>query len=206
MNLSKEYVNLYDNYLKYINEVNKEIRSIKNMKKRVLKKGDFAPENEVLELEGKTIRDIDDVDTKKPKNKIYKFSNGDVYVGKFLEGKMEGQGSYTFFVDEGTAMEYIGEFKEDKKNGKGNFVFSNGNEYIGHFEEDMMNGIGNMLYNSKDEYIGTWKNGKKMEKVFISGVMDVYMQVNLKVERWKGMVFAIIVKGKYFMKENGRII
>lgn len=51
----------------------------------------------------------------KPKNKIYKFSNGDVYVGKFLEGKMEGQGSYTFFVDEGTAMEYIGEFKEDKK-------------------------------------------------------------------------------------------
>lgn len=32
----------------------------------------------------------------KPKNKIYKFSNGDVYVGKFLEGKMEGQGSYTF--------------------------------------------------------------------------------------------------------------
>nr|WP_243686625.1 hypothetical protein [Clostridioides difficile] len=57
MNLSKEYVNLYDNYLKYINEVNKEIRSIKNMKKRVLKRGDFAPENEVLELEGKTIRD-----------------------------------------------------------------------------------------------------------------------------------------------------
>lgn len=96
MNLSKEYVNLYDNYLKYINEVNKEIRSIKNMKKRVLKRGDFAPENEVLELEGKTIRDIDDVDTKKPKNKIYKFSNGDVYVGKFLEGKMEGKGSYTF--------------------------------------------------------------------------------------------------------------
>ncbi len=37
MNLSKEYVNLYDNYLKYINEVNKEVRSIKNMKKRVLK-------------------------------------------------------------------------------------------------------------------------------------------------------------------------
>ncbi|TQW47096.1 hypothetical protein D1N78_11470, partial [Clostridioides difficile] len=144
-----------------INEVNKEIRSIKNMKKRVLKRGDFAPENEVLELEGKTIRDIDDVDTKKPKNKIYKFSNGDVYVGKFLEGKMEGKGSYTFFVDEGTVMEYIGEFKEDKKNGKGNFIFSNGNEYIGYFEEDMMSGIGNMLYSSKDEYIGTWKNGKK---------------------------------------------
>ncbi len=32
MNLSKEYVNLYDNYLKYINEVSKEIRSIKSMK------------------------------------------------------------------------------------------------------------------------------------------------------------------------------
>ncbi len=59
----------------------------------------------------------------------------------------------------------------------------------------MMSSIGNMLYSSKDEYIGTWKNGKKMEKVFISGVMDVYMQVNLKVERWKGTVFAIIVKG-----------
>ncbi|EQI38835.1 MORN repeat family protein [Clostridioides difficile Y184] len=173
MNLSKEYVNLYDNYLKYINEVNKEIRSIKNMKKRVLKRGDFAPENEVLELEGKTIRDIDDVDTKKPKNKIYKFSNGDVYVGKFLEGKMEGKGSYTFFVDEGTVMEYIGEFKEDKKNGKGNFIFSNGNEYIGYFEEDMMSGIGNMLYSSKDEYIGTWKNGKKDGKgIYKWSMMD----------------------------------
>lgn len=60
---------------------------------------------------------------KKPKNKIYKFSNGDVYVGKFLEGKMEGQGSYTFFVDEGTAMEYIGEFKEDKKTEKETLYF-----------------------------------------------------------------------------------
>ncbi|MFA4008424.1 hypothetical protein ACD491_09775 [Clostridioides difficile] len=76
MNLSKEYVNLYDNYLEYINEVNKEIRSIKNMKKRVLKRGDFAPENEVLELEGKTIRDIDDVDTKKPKIKSINFQMG----------------------------------------------------------------------------------------------------------------------------------
>ena len=91
MNLSKEYVNLYDNYLKYINEVNKEIRSIKNMKKRVLKRGDFAPENEVLELEGKTIRDIDDVDTKKPKNKIYKFFKWGCICREILRGKDGGE-------------------------------------------------------------------------------------------------------------------
>ncbi len=72
-------------------------------------------------MEGKTIRDIDDVDTK-TKNKIYKFSNGDVYVGKFLEGKMEERLIY-FFVDEGTVMEYIGEFKEDKKMEKETLYF-----------------------------------------------------------------------------------
>lgn len=97
---------------------------------------------------------------------IYRFKNGDMYIGRLLDGKITGIGSYIFSPDndenEGNInTEYIGNFSNGKREGKGIFTFSNGNEYIGNFSNNKSNGIGRMRYNNGDEYLGNWVNGKK---------------------------------------------
>ena len=154
MNLSKEYVDIYNNYIKYINEIKRECRFIEHMKNKSLKKDKKATEEEVLALEKNNTLNDD-------KNKIYNFSNGDIYIGKVSEGKLSGQGVYIVTSDDKTGFEYIGEFNNDEKDGRGMCTFSNGNIYIGGFTSDLMNGIGQMTYGNNDEYIGGWEKGHK---------------------------------------------
>lgn len=97
---------------------------------------------------------------------IYRFKNGDMYIGRLLDGKMTGVGSYIFSPEsdgnDGTInTEYIGNFLNGIRDGKGIFTFSNGNEYIGNFKNNKSNGVGRMKYNNGDEYLGNWVYGKK---------------------------------------------
>ena len=97
---------------------------------------------------------------------IYRFKNGDMYIGRLLDGKMIGIGSYIFSPEndenDGTInTEYIGNFVNGIREGKGVFTFSNGNEYIGNFKNNKSNGVGRMKYNNGDEYLGNWVDGKK---------------------------------------------
>ncbi|MBS5788317.1 MAG: hypothetical protein KIC98_10450 [Clostridioides difficile] len=162
MNLSNEHMDTYKEYLKHIHDVNKLVKSVANMKKHSIKKELFANEEEIFELEGK--KELEEENkTKKVKNKIYKFSNGDLYIGEVEGRNMHGKGCYEFFHVKGEEnyTTYSGEFKEGKKCGCGEFNFENGNVYTGSFDEDTMNGIGQIIYNSTDVYIGNWENGKK---------------------------------------------
>ncbi|RDY29453.1 hypothetical protein CHL78_001760 [Romboutsia weinsteinii] len=164
MNLVKEHDQVYKEYLNFINETIKDVKSIRRTKKFILKKEDVATEKEISQIEGDSsvAEEIEEseIKQKRASSKIYNFSNGDVYIGKMVDGNMDGTGIYTFSTEEGT-MEYVGDFKDDMKHGKGIFTFSNGNSYAGGFENDLMNGIGKMIYSSKDEYIGNWKDGQK---------------------------------------------
>ncbi|MGL5695268.1 MAG: MORN repeat-containing protein [Peptostreptococcaceae bacterium] len=160
MNISREYVDIYNNYMKYINEVKRECRHIEHMKNRILKKNKKATENEVKVLENHIENNIDNSENK-CRNKIYEFSNGDVYLGKIKDGKLDGQGVYIVSKEEQIGFEYIGEFVNDEKEGRGKCLFTNGNTYTGGFKADLMNGIGEMLYKNNDEYIGGWENGHK---------------------------------------------
>lgn len=97
---------------------------------------------------------------------IYRFKNGDMYIGRLLDDKMTGVGSYIFSPEsdgnDGTInTEYIGNFLNGIRDGKGIFTFSNGNEYIGNFKNNKSNGVGRMKYNNGDEYLGNWVYGKK---------------------------------------------
>ena len=84
MNLSKEYIDIYNNYMKYINEIKRECRSIEHMKSRVLKKDRKASEEEIKVLESdKVVDENNELAESKSQNKIYKFSNGDTYKLKF---------------------------------------------------------------------------------------------------------------------------
>ncbi|MBU5306411.1 hypothetical protein KQI18_01305 [Clostridioides mangenotii] len=162
MNLSNEHMDTYKEYLKHIHNVNKLVKSVANMKRHSIKKELFANEEEIFELEGK--KELEEENkSKKVKNKIYKFSNGDLYIGEVEGRNMHGKGCYEFFHVKGEEnyTTYSGEFKEGKKCGCGEFKFENGNVYTGSFDEDTMNGIGQIIYNSSDVYIGNWDNGKK---------------------------------------------
>lgn len=162
MRLNSEHMDIYKDYLKYINNVDKIVKSISNMKRHSIKKNTIATEEEVYELEGK--KELEEENkSSKDKNKIYNFTNGDIYTGEVKGRDMHGKGCYEFAHDEDAKcfMCYSGEFKEGKKDGNGEFNFENGNIYTGSFLDDNMSGIGKMTYSSNDVYIGHWEDGKK---------------------------------------------
>ena len=206
MSLSKNYVELYSNYFREIDDIKKSLKMFKLKKNTALKLGIFASDEEVSELEeyllgvtpkndtandkeanqeyientkkelskNENLADILDILEDEDKNsaakandmvQIYRFTNGDMYIGRLLDGKMIGIGSYIFAAkedDEGNInTEYIGNFVNGIREGKGTFTFSNGNEYIGNFVDNKSNGVGRMKYNNGDEYLGNWEEGTK---------------------------------------------
>ena len=104
--------------MKYINEIKRECRSIEHMKSRVLKKDRKASEEEIKVLESdKVVDENNELAESKSQNKIYKFSNGDTYIGKVINGKINGTGVYMVSSEESIGFEYIGEFNDDVKEG-----------------------------------------------------------------------------------------
>lgn len=163
MSLIKNDKELIEIYKKFIHSVEKDIKRIKLLNKFILKKPIIC-EREVLALDTSTGINIGNIGEVKIKNsgRVFTFYNGDTYVGKMEDGKMEGKGIYTFFNEDGNSnTSYVGNFKNDLKDGIGICNLPNGCVYTGEWKEDIMNGIGKMMYRSGDEYIGNWKNGKK---------------------------------------------
>ncbi|MEG1409906.1 MAG: hypothetical protein RSD36_08685 [Terrisporobacter sp.] len=159
MRTTQEFVNIYNEYLREINTLKKQIKSIESMKRKAEKKQNFATKEEVAFLEKEELSEEDIYSCNK--NKIYIFSNGDKYIGKIENNELHGNSYYVMYDDEEIIMEYIGEFKNNIREGTGQCLFDNGNKYLGYFEEDLFNGIGEMKYANKDEYIGQWQNNKK---------------------------------------------
>ena len=54
------------------------------------------------------------------KNETY--PNGDIFIGKYLDGKINGQGTISY----SNGDKYVGEFKNGKRNGLGTFTSANG--------------------------------------------------------------------------------
>ena len=109
--------------------------------------------------------------------KLYR--NGDIYEGKFIDGKIKGKGIFKnkqgnvykgdFYNDmrEGKGdlitdnYHYIGEFKNNKLNGKGKIEFiKEGKTYEGEFENNEINGKGIYKWKNGDIYEGQMKKGK----------------------------------------------
>jgi len=56
------------------------------------------------------------------KVETYTYPDGGKYVGKFKDGKKNGQGTSTY--PEG--QKYVGRWKDDKRNGQGTFTYPDG--------------------------------------------------------------------------------
>ena len=210
LSISNNYVELYTSYINEIDDIRKNLKLFKIKKSNALKKGIFASDEEVYELEKLILGEPSDqikeklaaskeeeiyVESQKEelaKNEnladivgflddseedrlnlakendmvqIYRFSNGDMYIGRLLDGKLIGIGSYIFQHseddDSSINTEYIGNFVNGVREGRGSFTFSNGNEYIGNFKANKSDGIGRIKYNNGDEYLGNWIEGRK---------------------------------------------
>ena len=82
---------------------------------------------------------------------------GNHYFGSFKNGKLQGQGTYTWAND----GKYVGEFKDGKSHGQGTFTFADGRKYVGEFKDDKQHGQGTFTWPDGENYIGEWKDGLK---------------------------------------------
>ena len=144
-----------------INEY-EEDEYVKEKKEKLVENEDLADAMMILEDEDNSRKMAE----KNDMIQIYRFENGDMFIGALEGDELTGVGSYIFSTndDENKGVintEYIGDFSNGKREGAGIFTFSNGNEYIGFFSNNKSNGVGRMKYNNGDEYIGNWINGKK---------------------------------------------
>lgn len=83
-------------------------------------------------------------------------TNEGVYVGEWKDGKMNGQGTYTWASGE----KYVGEWKDNLKHGQGIYTQPNGVRYVGEFKDDLFHGQGTITYAELGKYVGEWKRGK----------------------------------------------
>lgn len=84
------------------------------------------------------------------------FDNGNSYAGEWLNGKPNGQGTYTF---KNTGDTYKGQFADSKFNGTGVFTWANGTQYVGQFSNSYITGQGTKTWNTKQKYVGHFVNG-----------------------------------------------
>ena len=83
--------------------------------------------------------------------------DGSVYIGSFINNKIEGEGVYKW----SNQQEYKGTFKNNKMDGEGVFTWPDGRVYKGHYNNDKKNGYGEFTWPNGKIYKGFWKNGKQ---------------------------------------------
>ena len=88
---------------------------------------------------------------------LFKYDNGDKYVGEWQNDKSHGQGTYTWADGD----IYIGEYKNDLMDGQGTYTWSAGDKYVGEWQNDQRHGQGTYIYSTGNKYVGRYKNSKK---------------------------------------------
>ena len=88
---------------------------------------------------------------------IFAFVNGGKYAGEWVDGKMQGYGTYT----NSFGQVRVGEFKDGRLNGRGSVSYTDGSKEIGEWKENLLHGQGTLNSASGRKYVGEFKNGKK---------------------------------------------
>lgn len=88
-------------------------------------------------------------------NGKYTWSDGSVYEGDWIDGKMTGKGILIW----PSGAKYEGEFSGNYLHGHGTFTKSNGCVYTGGWRMNAHHGIGRKVYSNSDVYEGLWKEG-----------------------------------------------
>ncbi|KXZ48375.1 hypothetical protein GPECTOR_28g782 [Gonium pectorale] len=97
------------------------------------------------------------ITNKKNGEGVYHFINADVYEGEFRDDRMDGYGVYTF-SHEGR---YEGQWRNAVYNGTGAETFAKGSTYRGEYASGLRNGWGVCRFYNGDYYEGQWAKGQR---------------------------------------------
>ncbi|MGL6107216.1 hypothetical protein [Romboutsia sp.] len=109
-------------------------------------------------LKHNSYRNIDESPIKG--EKIYKYDNGDVYKGEFINEKRNGFGVCIFNNKE----RYEGLWKDDKMHCVGKYTYNDGSVYSGDFKHGLIEGMGRYRYANEEIYKGYFINNKRNGK------------------------------------------
>ncbi len=87
---------------------------------------------------------------------VFRFANGDKYVGSWSNGQPHGQGKYYFASRE----RYEGDFRYGKFDGTGTMYYPDGAYYTGGWTKNLKNGKGKLYRTNGTITEGSWANGK----------------------------------------------
>jgi len=105
---------------------------------------------------------------------IMEWSDGNKYVGSWKDGKMHGQGTYTWGDSK---KKYVGKFENGIKHGAGEYTWSNGNSFKGTWKDGKLDGKvieKQATMNGRRE--STWSNGERVS--FVDDQQNPTQQVN----------------------------
>jgi hypothetical protein len=85
----------------------------------------------------------------------FTFADGSFYVGGFMQGLAEGEGTYTAASD---GAIYSGGFKEGRFDGYGTYISPEGWTYEGNFKDGLFDGVG-ILFSETESTRGVWEEG-----------------------------------------------
>ena len=88
------------------------------------------------------------------------FADGSFYEGEFLDGKINGHGSYINAMGE----QFEGDFKHGYFHGKGTFLSAVDEVYEGTWFEGLLHGEGSYVNSNDDKYVGGFDRGEKHGK------------------------------------------
>ena len=78
--------------------------------------------------------------------------------GKYFNDQRKG---YSVYKNIMRSYKYVGEYKDGKLNGQGTYTWDNGNKFVGEFKDGTANGQGTMTWVYGDKYVGEYKDGKR---------------------------------------------
>lgn len=100
---------------------------------------------------------------------VYVYDTGDVYRGRFQNGKREGKGIFEY----ANGDRYEGNFTENNRTGFGSYTFANGDKYVGEFNNGNLKGIGTYRFADGTQLKGTFGgNGATGEGILVEKEMS----------------------------------
>ena len=87
------------------------------------------------------------------------YTNGDVYVGDFVQSARHGQGTYAYHPNHHTAH-YTGAWQQNIRHGHGTLTYRNNDYYEGEFQNGQRHGYGIFVWvSTQASYQGQWEDG-----------------------------------------------
>ncbi len=90
----------------------------------------------------------------KYKVEIDKNHKGDILEGEWFNGRLHGQGVYTY----ANGIKHIGAYKNGNKDGMGTYTHPSGDKYVGEFKDDKFHGQGTITKADGKSFEGIWEN------------------------------------------------